>query len=57
MPQLAGVRWDTNTFVALKLEYQHSDWRNFSADSSGNQLLPILHKTIDQLNSQITFTF
>jgi len=54
---LGGVRWDTNTFVALKLEYQHSDWRNFSADSVGNQLLPILHKTINQLNSQITFTF
>lgn len=54
---LGGVRWDTNTFVALKLEYQHTDWRNFTDDAVGNQLLPILHKTINQLSSQITFTF
>jgi hypothetical protein len=54
---LGGVRWDVNTFVALKLEYQHTDWKNFIDDSVGNQLLPILHKTIEQLGSQVTFTF
>jgi len=54
---LVGVRWDTNTFVALKLEYQNTGWKNFTDDSVGNQLLPILHKTINQLSSQITFTF
>jgi hypothetical protein len=54
---LVGTRWDVNTFVALKAEFQHTDWRNFTDDAYGNQLLPILHKTIEQLNSQITFTF
>ncbi len=54
---LGGVRWDTNTFVALKLEYQHTDWHNFTDDPVGNQLLPLLHKTINQVSSQITFTF
>jgi hypothetical protein len=54
---LGGVRWDVNTFVALKLEYQHFDWKNFTDDAVGNQLLPVLHKTINQLASQVTFTF
>jgi hypothetical protein len=53
----AGTRWDINTFVALKFEYSHFDWKNFSADQSGNQLLPIVHKTIDQLGTQLTYTF
>jgi hypothetical protein len=53
----AGLRWDINTYVALKTEYSHYDWRDFSADSSGNQVLPILHKTIDQLGMQLTYTF
>jgi len=53
----AGVRWDINTFVALKLEYSEFDWKNFSADSSGNQMLPILHKTVEQLGTQVTYTF
>lgn len=52
-----GMRWDINTFVALKLEYSHFDWKNFSADAAGTQLLPILHKTVDQLGSQLTYTF
>ena len=52
-----GTRWDINTFVALKFEYSHFDWKNFSADQAGNQLLPILHKTIDQLGTQLTYTF
>jgi hypothetical protein len=54
---LAGLRWDFNPFVAWKVEYLHSDWRNFTEDDSGNQLLPILHKTINQVSSQMTFTF
>jgi hypothetical protein len=54
---LAGLRWDFNPFVALKVEYQNTNWRNFTDDASGNQLLPILQKTINQVNSQITFTF
>jgi hypothetical protein len=54
---LAGVRWDFNPFIALKAEYQHTNWANFTDDPTGNQLLPILHKTINQVNSQITFTF
>jgi hypothetical protein len=53
----AGVRWDINTFVALKFEYSHYDWKNFSADQSGMQLLPILHKTIEELGTQLTYTF
>ncbi|HTZ57125.1 MAG TPA: hypothetical protein VMB49_03465 [Acidobacteriaceae bacterium] len=54
---LAGLRWDFNPFVALKLEYQNTDWANFTDDPTGNQLLPILHKTINQVASQMTFTF
>ena len=54
---LGGARWDLNTFIAMKLEYQHTDWRNFSDDAVGNQLLPIQHKTINQLGTQITYTF
>jgi hypothetical protein len=53
----AGVRWDINTFVALKFEFSHFDWKNFTEDQSGNQLLPILHKTIEQIGSQLTYTF
>lgn len=53
----AGYRRDLNTFVALKLEFSHFDWKNFSADSSANQVLPILHKTVNQLGSQLTYTF
>jgi hypothetical protein len=53
----AGVRWDINTFIALKGEYSHFDWRNFSVDPGGNQVFPILHKTIDQVGSQLTYTF
>ena len=53
----AGLRWDINTFIALKTEYSHYDWKNFSTDSSGNQVLPVLHKTIDQLGMQLTYTF
>lgn len=53
----AGLRWDINAFVALKTEYSHYDWKNFSVDPNGNQMLPILHKTIDQLGTQITYTF
>lgn len=53
----AGVRWDINTFVALKIEYSNFDWRNFSVDSGGNQILPIVHKTVNELGSQLTFTF
>lgn len=53
----AGIRFDLNTFVALKIEYSNFDWRNFSTDSNGNQVLPLLHKTVNQLGSQLTFTF
>lgn len=53
----AGLRWDINTFIGLKTEYSHYDWKNFSEDSSGNQVLPILHKTINQLGMQLTYTF
>jgi len=53
----AGVRWDINAFIALKLEYSHYDWKSFSVDANANQVLPILHKTIDQLGTQITYTF
>jgi hypothetical protein len=53
----AGVRWDINAFVALKVEYSHYDWKSFSVDGSGNQILPVLHKTIDQIGTQITYTF
>jgi hypothetical protein len=52
-----GVRWDTNAFIALKLEYSHIDWKNFTDASDGTQVLPILHKTINQLGTQITYTF
>jgi hypothetical protein len=51
------VRWDINAFVALKVEYSHYDWKSFSVDGSGNQILPVLHKTIDQIGTQITYTF
>ena len=53
----AGVRWDINTFIALKAEYSHFDWKNFSVDKGGNQALPLLHKTIDELGTQLTYTF
>lgn len=53
----AGVRWDINTFIAFKAEYSHFDWKNFSVDDAGTQILPILHKTIDQLGTQLTYTF
>jgi hypothetical protein len=53
----AGLRWDLNTYIALKTEYSHFDWKNFSADSSGDQILPVLHKTIEQLGAQLTYTF
>ena len=53
----AGVRWEINTFVAMKIEYSHFDWKNFSEDSTGTQQLPVLHKTIDQLGTQLTYTF
>lgn len=52
-----GLRWDMNTFVALKTEYSHYDWKNFSTDSSGDQVLPVLHKTIEQIGMQLTYTF
>jgi|HubBroStandDraft_5_1064220.scaffolds.fasta_scaffold16710_2 hypothetical protein len=53
----AGMRWDINTYIALKAEYSHFDWKNFTEDSSGNQMLPILHKTIEQFGMQLTYTF
>ena len=52
-----GVRWDLNTFIALKTEFSHYDWKDFSTDSSGNQILPILHKTINEQGLQLTYTF
>ncbi len=52
-----GVRWDINAFIALKFEASRYAWKNFSADPSGNQILPLLTKTIDQLGTQITYTF
>jgi len=52
-----GVRYDLNTFIGLKFEYSHFDWKNFSADASGNQILPIVHKTIEMFGTQITYTF
>ena len=52
-----GVRWDLNTFIALKAEFSHFDWKDFSTDSSGNQILPILHKTINEQGLQLTYTF
>lgn len=53
----AGIRWDFNTFVALKGEYSHFDWKNFSVDKNDSQVLPLDHKTIDQLGVQLTYTF
>lgn len=52
-----GMRWDVNTFVGLKIEYDHYDWRNFTDASDGSQVLPLLHKTIEQLGAQIAYTF
>jgi hypothetical protein len=52
-----GVRWDVNDFVAWKAEYSHYDWKDFTIDASGNQILPVLHKTIEQLGTQLTYTF
>jgi hypothetical protein len=52
-----GVRWDINAFIALKFEASHYAWKNFSTDQYGNQQLPLLTKTIEQLGSQITYTF
>ena len=43
--------------MGLKTEYSHYDWKNFSQDSNGDQVLPILHKTINQLGMQLTYTF
>jgi hypothetical protein len=53
----AGIRWDINTFIALKAEYSHFDWKNFSIDKGGAQVLPLVHKTIDELGTQLTYTF
>lgn len=53
----AGIRWDINAFIALKVEYSHYDWKSFSVDENANQVLPVLHKTIEQLGTQITYTF
>jgi hypothetical protein len=53
----AGVRWELNTFVALKTEFSDYDWKDFSTDSNGNQILPIQHKTIHQLGMQVAYTF
>ena len=53
----SGVRWDINTFVALKGEFDHYDWRNFSDDPAGNQVLPILHKSVNRLGMQLAYTF
>jgi hypothetical protein len=53
----AGVRWDVNTFVALKLEYDHYDWRSYTDASDGSQVLPLLHKTINQVGMQLAYTF
>jgi len=53
----AGIRWDINAYVAFKAEYSHFDWKNFSEDVDGNQILPILHKTINQFGTQLTYTF
>jgi hypothetical protein len=52
-----GMRWDLNTYVALKTEFSHYDWKDFSVDSAGTQILPVLHKSIDQLGMQLTYTF
>jgi hypothetical protein len=54
---VAGLRWDMNTFIALKTEYSHFDWKDFSTDPGGNQILPILHKSIELAGTQLTFTF
>jgi hypothetical protein len=53
----AGVRWDFNTYMALKGEYSHYDWKDFNTDSSGTQILPVLHKSINELGMQLTYTF
>lgn len=53
----AGIRWDINAFIALKFEFSHYDWKSFSVDDNANQVLPILHKTIEQGGTQITYTF
>lgn len=53
----AGVRWDVNTFVAFKTEYDHYDWRNFTDSASGAQTPPVPRKTIDQLGLQLAYTF
>jgi hypothetical protein len=52
-----GVRWDLNTYIALKTEFSHYDWKAFSTDSGGNQILPVLHKTINEQGMQLTYTF
>jgi len=52
-----GLRWDLNPFIALKTEFSDFDWRDFSEDPYGNQELPILHKTVHLLGSQLTYTF
>jgi len=52
-----GVRIDLNTFIALKFEASHFDWRGFTTDSSGIQGLPLLHKSLNTLGSQLTYTF
>ncbi len=52
-----GVRWDLNAFIGWKMEFTHYAWKNFSEDASGDQLSPLLTKSINQLGSQITYTF
>jgi hypothetical protein len=53
----AGLRVDVNPFVAFKVEYEDYDWKDFSTDDVGTQILPIQHKTIHQLGMQIAYTF
>jgi hypothetical protein len=52
-----GVRKDFNPFIALKLEYDYFDWRNFTDSSAGDQVLPLIHKTVSQFGTQLTYTF
>ena len=53
----AGLRWDINPFIALKAEYSDFDLKGFTEDQSGNQQLPIVHRTLHLLGSQITYAF
>jgi hypothetical protein len=36
---------------------RYYDWKNFSTDAIGTQILPIQHKTIHQLGMRIAYTF